>query len=225
MTTKYFYLKDHFDRVLLNMNNRSSEYIRDTYETAYKTQINLFDVYQDDIKVANNPIDSICTLVGPDDRVDNVPDGIMVDRFGVVYTHVIGTSTVQLLNSKNITSYVREIHNACREVISRDQFYGNDKEARNNMLVAATRCLPFYITFCHIKGIITDHRGSFAESDDFYDKLNKEYVSILTKYIVDTIDSANEIIDYLLDNSRKMDADICNIYNLMTCSNTVELFK
>lgn len=224
MTTQYFDLKDHFTKALLNVSNRNSEYIRDTYEAAYNTQINMFDVYQDDIRVSKNPIDSICTLIGPDNRVDDIPDGIMVDRFGVVYTHVIGTELVKSVNSRNIALYVREIHNACREIISRDPFYGTDKEARNNMLVAVTRCLPFYITFCHIKYIMNEC-NVITESEEFYENLNKEYVAILTKYIVDTIDSANMIIDSLLANSRKLDGDIASIYRFMTCNNTIELFK
>lgn len=209
-TTGYVALKDHFDRFIKGAyRGNGLERIRDVYEDAFGKKINLYDVYQSSLRVSNNAINGIITLVGPSD--DNIKTGIMPCGGDLVSVSVLSADYLKGINASNIDSYVMEIFAAMKVIVFGDNLANNlnDKIARNIPYCAFLRMCPFYFTFHHINTCFPDMIGASAFSD------------ILEKYFC-----GEEDIEKIMKSlcSRKYDPSFEGIYSTMTCNNTVDLF-
>ena len=85
MTTNYENMKIHFDKLIKGgyPTSHGLESIRSVYEDTFNRKINLYDVYQTDLKVSTNPVGGLITLIGPDD--DTLPEGFIMNEDGKVY--------------------------------------------------------------------------------------------------------------------------------------------
>lgn len=212
-TTGYAVLKKHFDRLFVGgYPGNGFEPIRTVYETAFDRKINLFDVYQTELKCAHNPISAIITLVGPTSDDSILSTGKIMCDNSVVYVESLSDSILKGIDKDDFDGYVNFVYQCMREVVHMDRFYAaSDEEARRNPYVAFVKCIPMYFTFHHIK----EH----VSSDVF--SLNP-FKELMDKYILADEELTPKVLESL--NNTKYSEDPCLIYRAMTCANTIELF-
>ena len=227
MKTGYASLKNHFDTMIMGGRRRfrpdGYETLRDTYEIGYGIKIPLFDIYRENIECGTNNIKCIATLLGPEHKVNDIPCGIMVDGDRIVYAHTMNEEYRSTIADKQICSYIYEVYDAIDAIIKNDAFYLNDAEARDNMLVTVTRALPFYLTFFHFMGLVTNSAIS-GDPNDIGAEATKAFTTLLEKYITASEEDAKALLDFLLNKNIKFSDDISTIYSQMTFNNTIELF-
>lgn len=227
MKTAYASIKTHFDTMIMGGRRRfrpdGYETLRDTYEIGYGIKIPLFDIYRENIDCATNPIKFIATLLGPENKVDDVPCGIMVDGDRVVYSHAMNEDYRSTITDKQICNYIYEVYGAINAIIKRDEFYLDDKTAQTNMLVTVTRALPFYLTFFHFKAI-TSNGSVSGDPKMIGDEAAKAFMNLMEKYITGSEEDAKALLEHLLDKNTTYSDDISIIYRQMTFNNTLELF-
>ena len=227
MKTAYSSLKNHFDTMIMGGRRRfrpdGFETIRYTYEIVYGIKIPLFDIYKERIGCDSNPIAFIATLTGPESKIDDLPTGIMVDSDYVVYAHAINESLLSFITDGDIELYIQEIYAALDDIISNDKFYQSDKLAQSNMLICVTRCLPFYITFFHVKTLMENSSIS-GDPEKIGKNASNAFKSILEKYVTANDEDSDTLLTHLLDRNTKFSDTIEIIYRQMTYNNTLELF-
>lgn len=227
MKTAYANIKTHFDTMIMGGRRRfrpdGYESLRDTYEIGYGIKIPLFDIYRENIDCSTNPIKSIATLLGPEDKVDDIPYGIMVDRDYVVYSHAMNEDYLSTITDKQIYNYISEVYAAIDAIIEHDEFYLDDKKAYANMVVTVTRALPFYLTFFHFKTIAANGFIS-GDPNKIGNESSKAFMDFMEKYITANEEDAKSLLEYLLDKNTAFSDDISTIYRQITLNNTLELF-
>lgn len=214
MDTEYLVLKKHFDKLIKGgfPQSNSLEPIRDNFARAFGRQINLFDVYRDPVNCKHNPIHGIVTLIGPSDKIDEyeLPEGIMADGRDISFVSVISEDIFKgFSNSSEKASYAASVYDAMYRICQLDRFWLPDEHARINPYPTVVKCLPLYLTYNHVR-----------ECVGIDDELNESFENLLEKYIV--TDGADKVMESLA--SSKFSADCDDIYSIMTCKRSVDLF-
>ena len=209
MNTEYAILKQHFDKLLVGgFSGTGLEGIRDVYERMFNRRINLYDVYQTNLRFNHNPVGSIITLVGPDLKDDDpeIPEGFMPYEKGIGLVSLMSDDILKGVRSEDANWYSNAVYKAIDSVISKDPFYGGDMAARNNPHTAFLRLAPFYFTYHHL--------DSCAPSAIDYDVLH----NLVEKYI--TTDDIDKIIDTVKKDKYTTEEE--GIYYTMSAHNSIE---
>lgn len=207
--TGYAVLKKHFDKLFVGgYPGNGFEPIRTVYETAFDRKINLFDVYQTDLRCAHNPVNGIITLVGPDEG--ETPYGTMMCNDSIVHVCVISEDFLKGISAEGFKEYVNFVYNSMHNIVVRDRFYWTDEDARANAYVSFIKCVPFYFTWHHCK----THLQHIFQVEPF-----KE---LMEKFILSDEEEESKVFESL--KSAKYSEDPCIIYRTMTCAGTVDLF-
>lgn len=207
--TGYAALKTHFDTLFTRgYNGNGLEQIRDVYSYAFGTKIHLYDVFHTPLRVANNAITRITTLVGPEN--DDLKHGIIPCLDSLQCVNIIKKDYMMGLSEDNIDEYIIDIYNAMCNIMIADPLYNvSDSVARDNPYCAFLKICPFYFTYHHIG--YTD--------PDLIDK-NKAFEHILEKYICD-VDDVPKVLESIASN--RYSTDFEDIYSTMTCKGTVDI--
>lgn len=209
MITEYAILKQHFDRIIsCGFSGNGLESIRDVYEHMFNKRINLYDVYQTNFRFQANPIGNIITLVGPDQNDENyLPEGFIPCNKTVSFVNIVSDSILKGVREEDAEWYTNFVYTSIDTVISKDSFYGNDREARCNPHVAFLRLAPLYFTYHHL--------ASCAPSAINYDV----FKNIIEKYIT-TGDNIDRIFSRMHNDRYSTEEEV--IYYTMTDHNTIE---
>lgn len=208
--TGYSVLKDHFDKLFLGgYPGNGLEQIRDTYQFAFNTKIHLYDIYQTNLRVANNPISKIITLAGPDNP--DIESGIIpcIDEMNCV--NIFDKSYHMGLTEDNVNDYAEYVYSSMVTVVSADSLYNlTDPISRtcSPYSVFLNFC-PLYFTYHHIKYVDPE----LVESCSIFKDTICRYVC------------SEEDVEMILKSlsSSKYSSTFEGIYSTMTCNNTVEL--
>ena len=210
--TGYADMKTHFDKLFTGgYRVYGLEQIRDVYQYAFGSKVYLYDIFSTPLKVGNNSINKMMTLVGPVDD-EELKSGIIPCLNDLCCVSIFDKDYLMGLTEDNISEYTMEVYNAMCNIMHADPLYNmSDAYARENPYCAFLKCLPFYFTFHHVKYV----------EPDLVDK-TPAFSTILEKYICSSDEDAEKIMESL--NSTRYSADFEDIYSTMTCKNTVELF-
>ena len=209
--TGYADLKIHFDKLFVGgYPGNGLEQIRDVYKYAFGNKIHLYDIYQTNLRVGNNSICRIVTLIGPEN--DDIKSGIIPCIDSINCVSVFNKEYLQGLTSNNINSYIADVYDAMVNIMIADPLYNvSDPIARYNPYCAFLKCCPFYFTYHHIKYV----------NPDIIDNCTEQFTNILEKYICDAED-APKVMESIA--ASRYSTDFEEIYSTMTCKGTVELF-
>jgi len=208
--TGYFVLKDHFDKLLLGgYPGNGLEQIKDTYQFAFGTKIHLYDVYQTNLRVMNNPINKIITLVGPDNP--DLKMGIIPCLDDMNCVSVFDKEYFMGLTTESINDYAMQVYSAMVTIVSADHLFSlvDPISRMSSPYSSFLNFCPLYFTFHHIKTVAPD---LMCDCNTF--------ISILDRYTCNEED-AEKILDFLYKS--KYSPCFEDIYSAMTCNNTVEL--
>ena len=113
MTTNYENMKNHFDKLIKGgyPTSHGLESIRSVYEDAFNKKINLYDVYQTNLKVSTNPVGGLITLIGPYN--DNLPEGFIMNEDGKVYYVKQFTNDIMKDIDKDALKKYKSTTNSC----------------------------------------------------------------------------------------------------------------
>ena len=208
--TGYVALKNHFDTIFIKKHGIGNGYeqIRDVYTYAFGTKIHLYDVYHTNLRVANNAIDKITTLIGPEN--DDLKHGIIPCLDTLQCVNILKKEYMMGLTENNVDDYIMDVYNAMCNIMIADPLYNvSDNIARSNPYCAFLKICPFYFTYHHI---------AYVDADLI--NRNNAFEHILEKYICD-VDDASKILESLAHN--KYSTDFEEIYSTMTCNRTVDI--
>lgn len=210
----YSILKDHFDKLILGGHRYGNglEPIRDSYKTMFNLGIGLLDVYQTNFSIKNNPLDGIITLVGPYGKdVDEYPCGIIQCGNNVYVVDHFVDDILRGISDDIAKEYAYHIYGVINRVVSMDAFFKSDSDAYANPFIATIKCIPFYLTYHHVRDTGLLEKVSISLFED-----------LLEKYIV----SSGEDIDSIMNSisSSRYCTDYESIYRIMTDKGTIPLF-
>lgn len=210
MTTNYENMKIHFDKLIKGgyPPSHGLEPIRSVYEDTFNMKINLYDVYQTDLKVSTNPVGGLITLIGPYN--DNLPEGFIMNEDGKVYYVKQFTNDIMKdIDKDALKEYTNCVFYCMREIVEFDAFkVGNERFASYNPYLVTVFAYPLYFTFHHIKSCFP----TLLDTDLFIDIIEKHYMD--TEYAASVLNSLND---------HKYTTDPNKIYNIMTCGNTIPI--
>ena len=211
--TGYAVLKTHFDKLFVGgYPGNGLEQLRDVYQFAFNTKINLFDIYQTNLRVGNNPISKIVTLVGPAN--DDIKRGIIPCIDSVNCVSVFDKNYLRGLTEDNIASYVKAVYMAMDNIMCADPLYNiPDGTVIDNPYLIFLRCCPFYFTYHHILHVDPDM--IYRCNDIFIDWLER-------RAICDSVEEAQKVLESMA--TTKYSTTFEGIYSTLTCKNTVQLF-
>ena len=208
--TGYAAIKKHFDGLMrgsINTTVSGLAQIKDTYELAFGTKIHMYDVYQTSVKLPNNPINKIITLVGEKD--DSIKTGIIPCLNDICAVNILDKDYFMGLTLDNVNEYVMFVYQSmCNIMIGCPMYNLSDKIAMNNPYVAFLKVCPFYFTYHHLKYVNPNVLDCLALKE------------ILEKYICD-VEDIPTILHSIQSN--KYSEDFEDIYKTMTCNGTVEI--
>lgn len=207
--TGYSVLKTHFDSIFTgSYHSNGLEQIRDVYSYAFGTKIHLYDVFQTQLRVSNNAVNKIITLIGPDN--DDLKRGFIPCLGALNCVSVFSKEYLKGFNESNIDAYVMDVYNAMCNILTADPLYNvSDSVARANPYCAFLKICPFYFTYHHIAYV----------DPDLISKC-EAFEHILEKYICDSED-APKVLKSI--GSHKYSTDFEDIYRVMTCNNTIDI--
>lgn len=207
--TGYSVLKTHFDSILNGgYHSTGLEQLRDVYTYAFGTKIHLYDVIQTPLRVSNNAVSKIVTLIGP--KNDDLKCGFIPCLGALNCVSVFDKEYLKGPTEDNIDAYVMDVYNAMCNIMTADHLYNlSDSVARANPYCAFLKVCPFYFTYHHI--VYTD--------PDLISRCGA-FEHILEKYICDSED-APKVLKSI--GSNKYSTDFEDIYRVMTCNNSVEI--
>jgi len=215
MNTAYGALKHHFNKLLMGgyQSNNGLEPIRDVYEKAFDIKINLFDVYQTQIRDSHNPVGAICTLLGPEPESEDekdIPTGILWEEQtnGLISVNTFSDEILKGINEDTARWYISRVYKSMLDVVQYDQFYKSDMIARNNPYMTFVKCVPLYFTFHHVAECIP----RMYNRDIFRDLIEKY------TYAGDT----TELILSSLENSSYTE-DVTQIYSIVSAKGKADL--
>lgn len=210
MKTGYVVLKQHFNKLIFGGYPASNglEPVRDSYAKTFGKKINLYDVYRTPFRAAGNPIESIITLIGPDDPNGEMSEGIIACEREITSINIISESILKGIDETMIDEYTQEVFNAMKRVIEMDRSYKSSAQAKGNPYLQVVRFLPLYLTFHHEFECISNVMNERV----FLDLIEKYYVAG---------DSAVKLLESM--KTKKYTEDIAEIYNTLTCDNTIDL--
>lgn len=211
--TGYAILKTHFDSIFLSARSGNGlEQLRDVYKKAFNTKINLYDIHQSNLRVSNNPISKIVTLIGP--KNDEIKKGIIPCIDSINCVSLLDKKYFMGLNEDNISNYVEDIYMAMDNIMCADPLYNlPDSAVIDNPYLIFLRCCPFYFTYHHIAYVDYDMIGRCR--DIFIDHLERSA-------ICDSTEEAEKVLDSMATNNYSTTFE--GIYSTLTCKNTVQLF-
>lgn len=211
--TGYAILKTHFDTLFLSAKiGTGYEHIRDVYSKAFATKLHMYSIHQSNLRVANNPIGKIVTLIGPNN--DEIKKGIIpcIDTINCV--SVLNKEYLMGLSEDNIEKYVEDIYMAMDNVMSADPLYNlPNGTIIDNPYLIFLRCCPLYFTYHHIAYVDPDMIDRCASI--FIDHLERQG-------ICDSTEEAKKVLESMA--STKYSTTFEGIYSTITCNNTVQLF-
>lgn len=213
----YSAIKNHFDGIF-NGNTRCGnglEQIRDVYESAFGVVLSKYDIYTTNLRVSNNPISQIVTLVGPES--DTIPTGIIptiaVPNTVLACVNIINRDYFKGINYFNITNYIYTIYWAMRNIMIGDSMFNvSDRIARNNPYCAFLKCYPLYATYHHVCNV--------AKEEAFRDVAISTFKDIIEKDIYSS-DDVDRLLEFLCNNKYSTDFD--DIYRTITCKGTLDI--
>lgn len=207
--TGYAALKSHFDKLFVGgYSGNGLEQIRDVYSYAFGTKVHLYDIFQTPLRVYNNAVNKIVTLIGPEN--DDLKTGIIPCLDSLDCVSIFSNEYLKGLTKENIDQYVIEVYTSMNNVMVADHLFNvSDSIARDNPYCAFLKCCPFYFTYHHIK---------YVAPDLVYQC--KAFESILEKYICDSED-VHKVLESI--STSKYNPEFEDIYAIMTCSGTVDI--
>lgn len=209
MTTNYENMKIHFDKLIKGgyPTSHGLESIRSVYEDTFNRKINLYDVYQTDLKVSTNPVGGLITLIGPND--DTLPEGFIMNEDGKVYYVKQFTNDIMKdIDFKELKAYTNCIFYIMRDIVEFDAFKMGERFACTSPYLCTVYAYPLYFTFHHIR----DCFPALLDTDLFMDIMEKHYMDM--EDIPTVLNSLND---------HKYTTDPNKIYNIMTCGNTIPI--
>lgn len=204
-------MKIHYDNLISGgyPKNTGLEPIRSVYENAFNVKINLYDVYSTPISSQEIPIGDLITLIGPEDKENKIPTGIIEHRKGIAYVNKFTNDILKYTPSPStMYDYMYMVFNSMLAIVNTGAFKLNFTSKTNDPYFDQLKSYPFYFTFHHMK-------KSFPNSF----KLG-HFKYILQRYYV-----KQEDIDALLNSvdSHEFTVDPEEIYSIMTCKNAIKL--
>ena len=213
----YSAIKNHFDGIF-NGNTRCGnglEQIRDVYESAFGVVLSKYDIYTTNLRVSNNPISQIVTLVGPES--DTIPTGIIptiaVPNTVLACVNIINREYFKGINSSNITSYIYTVYLSMRNIMIGDSMFNvSDRIARSNPYCAFLKCYPMYAAYHHVCNVAKEEAFNYAAISTFKDIIEKDIYSS---------DDVDRLLESLCNNKYSTDFD--DIYRTITCKGTLDI--
>ena len=211
--TGYAILKTHFDTIFEKAKHGTGyEHIRDTYEKAFGTQINLYNIHTTKLSISNNPISNITTFIGP--KNDDLKKGIIPSIDSINSVNILDKRYLMGLTDDTIANYVEDIYMAMDNVMTADPLYNlPDSAVIDNPYLIFLRCCPLYFTYHHIAYVDPDMVPKCAQI--FIDHLER-------KGICDSTEEAEKVLESMA--STRYSTTFEGIYSTLTCNNTVQLF-
>lgn len=214
MAATYEILKHHFDNLILGGYPKSNylEPIRDSYRTMFNaTPINQFDIYSTRIGTPNNPIKVINSFVGDDDKVMDIPHGIMPCGDHIVYSDVHSSEIFKpTITVGTLSEYINNVYHSMLDIVRMDRLYPSDKMASTHPYLAYLKSSPFYFTYHHCA-------KCFPNAD-----MSDVFKTLLEKYIVSGEDL--EAVYKSVSNSR-YNPNPENIFAAMSVCGEIPLFS
>ena len=210
----YDVLKYHFDKIIFGgyPSNSSLNPIRDTFELAFGTQINLYEIVQSTLRTNTNKIGGIVTLVGPEPEEDEIiPSGLMGAGSSLVSVNILNEDIYKGLYENTIVDYIDNVFDAMYNIIQFDSFFVNNSIARNNPHCIYIKAAPVYYTFHHLAEV----------APNYIDKCENLFKEKIEKYMMLSTEDANIIYENLVNS--KYSENENKIYNVMTNGNTIIL--
>lgn len=211
--TGYAILKTHFDTIFEKAKHGTGyEHIRDTYEKAFGTQINLYNIHTTKLSISNNPISKITTFIGP--KNDDLKKGIIPSIDSINSVNILDKRYLMGLTDDTIANYVEDIYMAMDNVMTADPLYNlPDSTVIDNPYLIFLRCCPLYFTYHHIAYVDPNMVPKCAQI--FIDHLER-------KGICDSTEEAEKVLESMA--STRYSTTFEGIYSTLTCNNTVQLF-
>lgn len=201
--------------------NNGLEPVRTSYYQMFDRKINLFDVYatklSDQLSYTRNPINNVAVLIG--NGANELRTGVIPDNGGATYILTFDTgnnSNIGYAIKRNIEKYIKTIYSAFIDIISYDSLY---RSGSKDPFSKALHCLPLYFTYWHIKSILGAEMGN--ECIDIFREIISEYVVSIAS--PNSEEDTSKILESLTHNNRLFD-DLADIYSVISCYNTIELF-
>lgn len=205
--TGYAVMKQHFDKIMTTGTPNPLAQIKDTYEFAFGTKIHMYDVYETSVRLPNNPITKIVTLVGEKD--DSIKTGIIPCLNDICVVDICDKDYFKGVNEENVDEYIMHIYRAMFNImIANPLFSMHDKIARDNPYIAFLKICPFYFTYHHTRSV-------YGKSSD-----REIFKELLEKFICNT-DDISDIMESMISN--KYSSDFEDIYRTMTCNGKIEI--
>ena len=209
--TGYIALKNHFDRVFKSGHpGNGLEQIRDTYFYAFNKFLGQYSIYQTPIRLANNPVNTLVTLIGP--QSDNIPVGIVPCLNTINSVSCFSNEYFLSIDSSNISKYIDDIIQSMESTMSADSLYNCDPSV--GPYIKFLKTLPMYLTYHHVKGINSELVNS--QKSQFCEWMLKHMICKSEK-------DAESIFDSISEN--KFVSTFEKIYKVITCENTISLFN
>lgn len=210
----YDVLKYHFDKIIFGgyPNNSSINPIRDTFELAFGTPINLYEIVQSSLRTNTNKIGGILTLIGPEPDPDEIiPSGVMHAGSSLVNVNILNEDIYKGLYDDTVVDYIDNVFDAMYNIIQFDAFFVNNSIAGNNPHCIYIKAAPVYYAFHHLNEV----------APNYIDKCENLFKEKIEKYMMLSSEDANIIYDNLANS--KYSENENRIYNVMTNGNTILL--
>lgn len=217
ISTNYSKMKLHYDMLIRGSypRNNGLESIRSTYENAFNTSINLFDVYESTLQVSNNPINRLITLVGPDSSEKKLPKGIIgLDDENCAFIDIITNDILKGdTDAMTMRDYIDMVFSSMCQIVNAGpfelSFSSNHTPLKVQPNIILLRSYPFYFMFHHIK-------------ESFPNRFRLDYFnSILSRHYASNSEEIEKILTSIDEHKYSTDPD--RIYSIMTCKNTISI--
>lgn len=210
---RYTMLKGHFDKIWTEAKlGNGLEDLRDTYMKAFDKFLGNYDICTTTLKSANNPIQNLCTIIGPKEEVP-FPEGIIPSYKTLTYSHFFDKDYFMGLNEDNMQDYFNMVSAAIYYIIYHDATRPFDVKERMDPYKQVLRMLPIYLAYHHMLYVNPD--------------LPKETLTNIVKYEIAFYftgldeDECNKVAHNIIDN--KYVSTFERMYKLFTCENEISL--